>query len=150
MSNETKAAVTGPDGLLVEIGRSVMPKAIAISVAVHVVLAVLTSFSLFADWADWGFHAPATINQMKAKAAREAEEEKRKADAEEKARKAAAEAAAAAKTNAAAKASAPAAKDASAAKDAPAAKDAKAVTPPEVKPLPPKSNFEYGEDLSLD
>lgn len=164
MSANMKPAPTGSDKLLVEIGKSIMPKAIVISIVAHVVLTILTSFSLFADWAsdpDYRFRAPATINQKKAQKAREAEELKRKQDAEEKAKKAAAEAAAAAKTNKVEKAAANV-KDAGKTVESSAAKaaDAKApaqakaedgkVTPPEVQPLPPKASFEYGDDLSLD
>lgn len=159
MSTNVKPAPTGSDKLLVEIGKSIMPKAIVISIVAHVVLTILTSFSLFADWAadpDYRFRAPATINQKKAQKAREAEDLRRKQEAEEKAKKAAADAAAAAKTNKVAKAAAPA-KEAAAAKGAEAkgteakakAEDGK-VTPPEVQPLPPKASFEYGDDLSLD
>ena len=57
----------------------------------------------------------------------------------------------AAASNETAKASAKAAEPAQAAPAEAAKTEAKEVKqPPEIKPLPPKKGFEYGEDLSLD
>jgi len=155
--------VKGPDKLLVEIGRSIMPKAIVISIVAHVVLTIFTSFSLFNDWRTYGIKAPSTINQIKSKAAKEAEAAKRKAEAEERANKLKAEAEAANATNGVSNASSPtnaAGKVSGKAgtngvdkvgKDG-AVRDenGKVKKAPEVQSLPPKQSFDYGEDLSLD
>ena len=124
-----------PDMLLTDIERSIFAKALVISIIAHAALLGGTSFSLFADWGKYGVHSPSYINAQKSKENKEAEAERRKAAAEEKA-------AAPAATNAA-----NAATPATAA--TPAAEDGK-VTPPEVEPLPPKKEFQLGDDLSLD
>lgn len=147
-----------PDELLTDIERSVFGRALIVSIILHAVLIGATSISLFKDWTEYGVHSPSWINAEKTKARKEAEETRRREEAE---KKAAAEEAKAAEmrasaSNETAKASAKAAEPAQAAsagegksdaaKDE--AKDTK--TPPEIKPLPPKKGFEYGEDLSLD
>lgn len=145
-----------PDMLLTDIERSIFAKALVISIIAHAALLGGTSFSLFADWGKYGVHSPSYINAQKSKENKEAEAARRKAAAEEKAaeeaKKAEAEKAAAPAKDA--KAAAPAATNAAnAAKPAtaatPAAEDGK-VTPPEVEPLPPKKEFQLGDDLSLD
>ena len=124
-----------PDMLLTDIERSIFAKALVISIIAHVALLGGTSFSLFADWGKYGVHSPSYINAQKSKENKEAEAERRKAAAEEKAAAPAAPAA----TNAATPATAATT----------AAEDGK-VTPPEVEPLPPKKEFQLGDDLSLD
>ena len=151
-----------PDMLLTDIERSIFAKALVISIIAHAALLGGTSFSLFADWGKYGVHSPSYINAQKSKENKEAEAERRKAAAEEKAaeeaKKAEAEKAAApakdAKDAKDAKAAAPAATNAAnaatpATAATPAAEDGK-VTPPEVEPLPPKKEFQLGDDLSLD
>ncbi len=149
-----------PDMLLTDIERSIFAKALVISIIAHAALLGGTSFSLFADWGKYGVHSPSYINAQKSKENKEAEAERRKAAAEEKAaeeaKKAEAEKAAAPAKDAAkdAKAAAPAATNAAnaatpATAATPAAEDGK-VTPPEVEPLPPKKEFQLGDDLSLD
>ena len=130
-----------PDMLLTDIERSIFAKALVISIIAHTALLGGTSFSLFADWWTYGVHSPSYINAQKSKENKEAEAARRKAAAEEKA----AEEAKKAKTE---KAAAPAATNAANAAT-PAAEDGK-VTPPEVDPLPPKKEFQLGDDLSLD
>ena len=163
-----------PDELVVEIERSVFGKAIVISLIAHLVLMGATSLSLFRDWTyttsyedkdDDGntitrvihpylLKSPSYINAQKSKARHDEEELARKKAAAEKA--AAAEAArAAAATNKTAQASAPVATNAAAqasasAQETIATQEEKRKTPPEVQPLPPKKDFQYGEDLSLD
>ncbi len=145
-----------PDELVVGIERSIFGRALMISIIVHVVLIGGTSTSLYKDWQKYGFHAPSYINAVKTQENREAEEARRKAAAEEKAAKEAAKAEemkAFAATNGVKKAAGAAKSAAGAAKAAtPAAtiEEAKDKTPPELEPLPPKKDFEYGEDLSLD
>ena len=143
-----------PDELVVGIERSIFGRALMISVIVHVVLIGGTSMSLYKDWQKYGFHAPSYINAVKTQENREAEEARRKAAAEEKAAKEAAKAEemkAFAATNGVKKAGAKsAAAGAKAATPAAAVEEAKDKTPPELEPLPPKKDFEYGEDLSLD
>lgn len=143
-----------PDELVVEIEKSIMPKAMTISLIGHLVLMVVTSIGLFCDWGTYGFHSPSYINAEKARLARAEEDAKRKEAAAEKAKKEAAAAEAkkqAAATNVAAKASAPAkGTEATAAKPTVATEGASVKIPPEVEPLPPKAEFKYGEDLSLD
>lgn len=142
-----------PDMLLTDIERSIFAKALVISIIAHAALLGGTSFSLFADWGKYGVHSPSYINAQKSKENKEAEAERRKAAAEEKAaeeaKKAEAEKAAAPAKDAKAAATnaAPSATPATAA--TPAAEDGK-VTPPEVEPLPPKKEFQLGDDLSLD
>ena len=149
-----------PDMLLTDIERSIFAKALVISIIAHAALLGGTSFSLFADWGKYGVHSPSYINAQKSKENKEAEAERRKAAAEEKAaeeaKKAEAEKAAAPAKDTAkdAKAAAPAATNAApsatpATAATPAAEDGK-VTPPEVEPLPPKKEFQLGDDLSLD
>ena len=145
-----------PDDLLTGIGKSIMAKAIVISIIGHFVFTVATSIPLFKDWTVYGVKAPSTINAIRAEERRQQEEAERRRKAEEKA-------AAEAKAEAEAKA-----KAAEEAKKNPKAKAAAATTnatdkaaqpavgadgkpvPPEVQPLPPKKGFEYGEDLTLD
>lgn len=133
-----------PDMLLTDIERSIFAKALVISIIAHVALLGGTSFSLFADWGKYGVHSPSYINAQKSKENKEAEAERRKAAAEEKA-------AEEAKKAEAEKAAAPAATNAATPATAAttAAEDGK-VTPPEVEPLPPKKEFQLGDDLSLD
>ena len=146
-----------PDMLLTDIERSIFAKALVISIIAHAALLGGTSFSLFADWGKYGVHSPSYINAQKSKENKEAEAERRKAAAEEKAaeeaKKAEAEKAAAPATDAAKDAKAAATNAAPSATPAtaatPAAEDGK-VTPPEVEPLPPKKEFQLGDDLSLD
>lgn len=134
------------DALLKNIDKSIFVKAIVISLVAHLVLTVLTSFSLFADWKTYGVKAPATINKIKQDAQRAEDDARRKKAAEEKAAQEAAKAEEArkfAETNKAARATAPTAA-------APAAGEKGAKVPPEIQPLPPKKEFQLGDDLSLD
>lgn len=137
-----------PDMLLTEIERSIFVKALVISIIAHVLLLAATSFPLFADWSRYGVHSPSYINAQKAKENKEAEAARRKKEIEEKA-----EAASSEKSGEAAKAdakgAAPAAKPADGKAEAAAAKD-EPVTPPELEPLPPKKEFQLGDDLTLD
>ncbi|MBR2487533.1 MAG: hypothetical protein IKB52_00240 [Kiritimatiellae bacterium] len=136
-----------PDMLLTDIERSIFAKALVISIIAHVALLGGTSFSLFADWGKYGVHSPSYINAQKSKENKEAEAERRKAAAEEKAAEEAKKAEAEKTAAPAATNAANAATPATAA--TPAAEDGK-VTPPEVEPLPPKKEFQLGDDLSLD
>ena len=136
-----------PDMLLTDIERSIFAKALVISIIAHVALLGGTSFSLFADWGKYGVHTPSYINAQKSKENKEAEAERRKAAAEEKAAEEAKKAEAEKTAAPAATNAANAATPATAA--TPAAEDGK-VTPPEVEPLPPKKEFQLGDDLSLD
>jgi len=145
--SEIKTTVR-PDDLLEGIGKSIMGKALLYSVIGHLLLTVLTSFSLFKDWTVYGVKSPSAINAIRTEENRVREEQERREKAAAKAAAAAKaeEEAAAAKTNQTATAAG--GTNATAAAAAPAA-DGK-VTPPEVQPLPPKKEFEYGDDLSLE
>lgn len=137
-----------PDTLLTEIERSIFVKALVISIIAHVVLLAATSTSLFADWTKYGVHSPSYINAVKSKENKEAEETRRKAELEAKATAAAEE-----KTKQDEAKVKEAADAGSKEKPAASAKDASAgekVTPPEIEPLPPKKEFQLGDDLSLD
>ena len=150
-----------PDDLLEGIGRSIMAKAIVYSIIGHFIFTIVTSVSLFRDWTIYGVKSPSAINQIRAEERRKADEEARKkklAERAEAAKKAAetnqTAQASAATTNAqgqvtgtAAATNAPAAKVGSAQPQVGA--DGK-IIPPEVQPLPPKKDFQYGDDLSLD
>ena len=123
-----------PDELLTDIERSVFGRALVVSIVLHAVLIGVTSISLFRDWAEYGVHSPSWINAEKTKARKEAEETRRREEAE---KKAAAEEAKAADMRASAS-------------NETKSEAVETKTPPEIKPLPPKTGFEYGEDLSLD
>ena len=154
---EQNTKVKTPDALLENIGKSIMFKAMVLSILGHLIFTGATSISLWQDWAsDWerfGLKAPGTINAIKGADKKAAEEAKRKADA---AAKAEAEAKAAAEKR---EAEAKEKEKAEKAKlegqggggEAAAATDEKGEKkPPEVQPLPPKKDFELGDDLSLD
>ena len=141
----TEATFKRPDDLLVEIGRSIMNKALVWSIIGHFVFTVLTSIPLFVDWTHYGIKSPSAINAIRTEETRKAEEENRKKKAMEKAEEAKA-AAEAAKTNSISKT---VGATTNAAEKVQKTDDGK-ITPPEVQALPPKKEFEYGDDLSLD
>lgn len=141
----TEATFKRPDDLLVEIGRSIMNKALVWSIIGHFVFTVLTSIPLFVDWTHYGIKSPSAINAIRTEENRKAEEENRKKKAMEKAEEAKA-AAEAAKTNSISKT---VGATTNAAEKVQKTDDGK-ITPPEVQALPPKKEFEYGDDLSLD
>ncbi len=141
-----------PDELIANIDRSIFAKALVMSVIAHAALMGATSVSLFQDWMRYGFHSPSYINAEKTRERREAEETRRREATAEKAKSEAAEAEAkkaAGETNQVAAAVEPA-KQTVAAEEAAAAKASEEKTPPEVEPLPPKKEFQYGDDLTLD
>ena len=141
----TEATFKRPDDLLVEIGRSIMNKALVWSIIGHFVFTVLTSIPLFVDWTHYGIKSPSAINAIRTEENRKLEEENRKKKAMEKAEEAKA-AAEAAKTNSISKT---VGATTNAAEKVQKPDDGK-ITPPEVQALPPKKEFEYGDDLSLD
>ena len=151
MENKTQIR---PDDLLTGIGKSIMAKALVYSIIGHFVLTVATSIPLFKDWTVYGVKSPSAINAIRTEENRQKEAEERRKKAEEKA---AAEAKAEAEAKAKAaeeqkkspKPAAPAAQGTEAGAQPAAGADGK-VTPPEVQPLPPKKEFQYGDDLSLD
>ena len=125
-----------PEELVAGIERSIFGRALLVSILAHAALLGGTSLQLYTDWAKYGVHSPSYINSLKTQERKEAETATRKAAAEDAAAKAVAAKSAAAETNKTAKAAANA--------------DGEQKTPPEEEPLPPKKDFEYGEDLSLD
>jgi len=136
-----------PDELLAEVRRSILGFALLLSAAIHLVLIGGTSFGLYRDWGKYGlsspemgFHTPSKMNLIKNRLQREADDAARKKAAEERAA-----AAAAAATNAPA-----ATATAAAATATNTATPAGTIKTPEVQPLPPKSDFSFGEDLKLD
>ena len=141
-----------PDMLLTEIERSIFAKALVISIIAHRVLLASTSTSLFADWVKYGVHSPSYINAIKSKENKEAEDARRKAELEAKATAAAEEKEKkdAAKIAENAKAVSKADAKGDAAKAAKTSSKEETVTPPEIEPLPPKKEFQLGDDLSLD
>ena len=141
----TEATIKRPDDLLVEIGRSIMNKALVWSIIGHFVFTVLTSIPPFVDWTHYGVKSPSAINAIRTEENRKAEEEARKKKAMEKAEQAKA-AAEAAKTNTITKASGTATN----ATDKVQKADDGKITPPEVEARPPKKEVEDGDDLSLD
>lgn len=155
------AKVKHPDDLLEGLGRSIMTKALIYSIIGHVVVTAATSIPLFKDWTVYGIKAPTTINAIRTEENRKREEEERRQKAAAKAEaeaKAQAEAAAKAAEESKGKAK-PTAANASGAATPAAGGQGEAASaagetgdkkPPEVQPLPPKRDFEYGEDLSLD
>ena len=164
-ADNANANVKHPDDLLEGIGRSIMTKALVYSIVGHVVVTAATSIPLFKDWTVYGIKAPTTINAIRTEENRKREEEERRQKAAAKAEaeaKAQAEAAAKAAEESKGKAKPAAAKASGAAtaaaapaaggqgEAAAAAGESGEKKPPEVQPLPPKRDFEYGEDLSLD
>lgn len=129
-----------PDELLQSISRSILLKALAVSLAIHAVVVFGTSFGLYRDWAVYGVHTPSTIKGLKQKAQKDADEAARRQAAEEKAAAAAADAA----TNA------PPAAAPSASVTPPPTEASPTPQAPEVAPMPPKPTFTLGEDLSLE
>jgi len=138
-----------PEELVAGIERSILGRALLGSFIAHAVLLGGTSSKLYEDWAKYGVHAPSYINSLKIQERKEAESATRKAAAEEKAKEEAAKAAAA-ETNKTAQAAVQTNKTAREAAPMKAAVDGDQKTPPEEEPLPPKKDFEYGEDLSID
>ena len=140
-----------PDELIANIDRSIFAKALVMSVIAHAALMGATSVSLFQDWMRYGFHSPSYINAEKTGERREAEETRRREATAEKAKSEAAEAkkTAPGQTDQAAPAAEPA-KQTVAVEEAAAAEEKEKKTPPEVEPLPPKKEFQYGDDLTLD
>ena len=130
---ETKSQIH-PDDLLTGIGKSIMPKAIIYSIIAHLVLTVATSVPLFKDWTVYGVKSPSAINAIRTEENRQKEEAERRKKAAEEAKKNP-------KPGTASSTSSPT--------GAVQSVDGK-VTPPEVQPLPPKKEFQYGDDLSLD
>ena len=145
MANKSVENLSKSDALLADIGRSVMFKATVISIIAHALVMGLTSISLFNDWRTYGIKSPSQINAIRAQERKEADDAKRKAEAAEKAQKEAAAAEEARKIAATNKVQFASSAAVSAGE---VTKDGK--TPPEVQPLPPKKEFEYGDDLSLD
>ncbi len=143
MAKKTAENLSKSDSLLVNIGRSIVFKATVISIILHAVLMGGTSIGLFKDWQVYGIKSPSQINAIRTAERKEAEEKKRKAAAAEKAKKEAAAAEEARNIAATNKV-----QSAAAAQTGELTKDGK--KPPEVQPLPPKKEFEYGDDLSLD
>ncbi len=142
MNEKTQHVAKGrdPDELLVEIGKSILGKAILFSLIAHVVVIGGTSFKLYRDWGRYGLHAPSAIKGLKAQEKREADDLRRQ---EAVAQRAASAASAA--TNAPAATGAPAAAS-------PAGQETESgkVTPPEVQPLPPADGFILGKEMGLD
>lgn len=132
--------IKDPDELLAGTNRSTILNAAAISLAIHLVIIFGTSFGLYSQWGEYGFHSPSTIKQLKKARETEAEEESRRKAAEERA--AAQEAA---KTQQGAQPAAPGSQPAA----APGQGNAQQPVAPELDPLPPKSGFTLGEDFTL-
>ncbi len=125
-----------PEELVAGIERSILGRALLVSILAHAVLLGGTSLQLYMDWSKYGVHSPSYINSLKTQERKAAETATRKAAAEEAAAKSAAAKSAAAETNKTTKAA--------------AAADGEQKTPPEEEPMPPKKDFEYGKDLSFD
>ena len=137
---ETKSQIH-PDDLLVGIGKSIMGKALVYSILAHLILTGATSIPLFKDWTVYGVKSPSAINAIRTEENRQKEEAERRRKAAEKAEaEAKAKAAEEAKKN----------PKPAAAQTSQTSQTSSTVTPPEVQPLPPKKEFQYGDDLSLD
>lgn len=133
--------------LLSEINRSILGRALVISLAAHLLLIFGTSFSLYKDWSEYGIHKPSTIKLEKKKAEKEKAEAERREAAEKRASDAAAAAQAAPAADDAKQASgpAPAVQPGASAKPQDGQKEVKE---PEIKPLP-KKDFSL-DDIGLD
>ena len=149
----TNSTFARADALLKNIDKSIFVKALVISLIAHVVLTGATSVSLFRDWGTYGVKAPATINKIKQDAARAEEDARRKKAAEEKAALEAAKAEEArkfAETNKSTTVSAKLQSSSSQSNNRTIEQSNNTKTPPEIEPLPPKKDFQLGDDLSLD
>lgn len=142
MAKKSAENLSKSDSLLVNIGRSIVFKATVISIILHAVLMGGTSIGLIKDWQVYGIKSPSQINAIRTAERKEAEDKKRKAEAAERAKKEAAAAEEARKIAATNKVQSASAATGELTKDG--------KKPPEVQPLPPKKEFEYGDDLSLD
>lgn len=118
-----------PDELLAGTNRSTMLNATAVSLAIHLALIFGTSFGLYAQWGEYGFHSPSRIKEIKKEREDEAAEEARRKAVRERA------------------AAQEAAKEQSAA--APQGERAQPPAEPELEALPPKAGFTLGEDFSF-
>ena len=56
-------AIMEPDAVMSEIRRSIMTKAVLISLVAHIILIGLTSWGLYAKWADHGFMGMRELNR---------------------------------------------------------------------------------------
>lgn len=131
MNESTPSTPREPDQLLFGINRSILAKALLISVGVHAAVLLLTSFGLYKDWAELGlyseagFHTPSTMKQVRRDRIREADAQARTEREEARRAEQAARALEAEEQRAAAPTPTPSASDAT-------------PTPPEVEPLPPR------------
>ena len=80
-----------PDSLLETINKSHFAQGVLISFIVHIAFVGVTSFKLYADWAEYGisspdrgFHTPSDIKDIKRARIKEAEEAEQKAKLEER------------------------------------------------------------------
>ena len=88
-SNKPTAAGKEPEDLLVNVERSIMPRALSVSLIAHVAVVLLTSFSLYAAWVqygiyreEYGFMTPANIRTLKKDVEKKKQEADRKARAD--------------------------------------------------------------------
>lgn len=123
-----------PDLLLDNSNRSIMGAALIASLAIHVVLIFGTAFQLYADWHAYGMHTPATLKLLK----KEKAEEERNAARGTPPPAATGDTVATEPTETTPQKKVPDEKPA----DTPP-------TAPELDPLPPKSDFTFGDDFSL-
>lgn len=66
--------VRAPDELMATVSHSILAKTLLFSFVLHIALLGLTSFSLYSDWAKYGFMPPHEIKEVK-KQKRQADEE---------------------------------------------------------------------------
>lgn len=72
--------VKDPDELMVEVNRSIVVKTLVVSFLAHFLIIGLTSFSLYADWSQYGVNWPTEIKRIKKEEAEKAEQAKRDAE----------------------------------------------------------------------
>lgn len=122
-----------PDVLLEATSRSTMGTALLLSLAIHACVVFGTSFGLYREWKAYGLHSPSTIKQIKKEQAEQVREVARRQEAEKRAAVAEEDAGKTQKPSA-----------------SPADPNAeKPPVAPELEPLPPKSEFQLGEDFDI-
>jgi DNA-directed RNA polymerase subunit RPC12/RpoP len=65
-----------PEELMGEINTSIITKGVVVSLLIHLIVVGLTSFGLYADWAEYGFMLPVEIKAEKKRIADEERKEK--------------------------------------------------------------------------
>lgn len=87
----TTSLATEPDDLLISSSKSIFVVALILSLVAHIAFALLTSFSLYKQWAEYGFysddygiHSPSDIKTIRAEKKKEVDQAAKEKAAQEK------------------------------------------------------------------